>query len=403
MRNNSYRTLSEKWHKLRGIVLLHLSRNAEALALVGELTADIEELDPIMAVSRAIEDYRMGINIDDSTTGVLRVMELIVKKKSLSGSAKMSTVAKNVINLVSGNVEKYHTEDEDAQRVRLDGLINLLEIVRHSMTPWMPELCLTLRTMCDCGGHMDTGDIECPECHSVRFLCRATVEGCRAHSRSRMATPTNRMTTRANRYAMAMASDSRRAQSFLAMMTDENPLTTVPEINAIASRQEQLMEMLGGIGYAPRVAKAIDALSMKILGDLDESQEVDVVAGQIRMLVALIDQLRDDATIWREFKENSALMGKMIESQNKHAIAQQEMISRDQFRREKLAMIAAIREAVSAGASRYMGKLREALTIEHDIGEHELLSEDILTKTIGGEIVAQIKRLEMSVGMNDEP
>lgn len=384
---------------MRSLVLLHLAGNKDALALVSELTGDMEQLDPIMSITRAIEDYRAGVYIEEATAGVVRTMDLIIKARSTAGSQKMTTVAKNVRNLVSGNVAKLKTDDEEAGRRRLDELVHLLEIVRHSLTPWMPELCLNLRTGCDCGGKMDTGDIECPSCGRVRMMCRATVEGCRAHSRARNATPTNRMTTRAERYALAMSSDSRRAMSFLGMMTDENPLTMVPEIGAIASRQEQLMEMLGGIGYAPAVAKQIGRLSDKLLDEI-ETQDLDAVAASVKTLLALIDQLKNDAVIWDQFNSNAALMNKMVESQNKHAVAQQEMISRDQFRREKMAMIAAIREAVADGARRYVSKLREAFVIEAETPD-DILSERELVKVIGTEIVSQMKRLEMATGVND--
>lgn len=384
---------------MRSLILLHLAGNKDALALVSELTGDMEQLDPIMSITRAIEDYRAGVYIEEATAGVVRTMDLIIKARSTAGSQKMTTVAKNVRHLVSGNVAKLKTDDEEAGRRRLDELVHLLEIVRHSLTPWMPELCLNLRTGCDCGGKMDTGDIECPSCGRVRMMCRATVEGCRAHSRARNATPTNRMTTRAERYALAMSSDSRRAISFLEMMTDENPLTMVPEIGAIASRQEQLMEMLGGIGYAPAVAKQIGRLSDKLLDEI-ETQDLDAVAASVKTLLALIDQLKNDAVIWDQFNSNAALMNKMVESQNKHAVAQQEMISRDQFRREKMAMIAAIREAVADGARRYVSKLREAFVIEAETPD-DILSERELVKVIGTEIVSQMKRLEMATGVND--
>lgn len=404
------RTLSGKWGELKGLIMLHLPGNRQALALVTELTHDLEQIDPIMTLVRAIDDLEKDQFAELAVSSVESMLRGLVRNTKSRGNKAISTAAKNVlagIESVRDIVVQEGSDDEDRQVV-VASVILALDTLRESITPWMPELCLFLRSTCPCGGKFPAGSTVCAECGRIRLLCRAQAAHCRAHNRRQMAATT--MTTRAQRYATAMSSDSRRALSFLEMMMDENPLTVVPELNALAARQEQLMETLGGMTYMPDVAKRIsnqlDKLrleidSVRVGGDGEVSlPDASHIVRQVEGIVDLIDQLRDDASIWREFKSNAQVMEKMIQGQNKHAIAQQEMLSREQFRREKAALIAAVREAVMVAANRYTDKLRSANVIDmSDEAAAELCDPARLAMAFGSEIVAGLKRTEAAAAL----
>lgn len=406
------RTLAGKWNELRGVIMLHLPGNRQALALLTELTHDLEQIDPIMTLVRAIDDLEKDQFVDLAVASVENMLRGLVRSTASRGNKAISTASKNLLTGIDAVRPILVSEgDKSDERMIVVSSVSLaLDTLREAITPWMPELCLHLRATCPCEAKFAAGTFVCSNCGRIRLLCRTQRSFCRFHGGKNIAATS--MTTRAQRYATAMSSDHRRALSYLDMMMDENPLTVVPELNALAARQEQLMESLGAATYMPEVAKRITAQAVKLRSEMSEVRSVEgeiqlpdamAIAVQVENTLDLIDQLQNDAAIWREFKGNAQVMERMIQGQNKHAVAQQEMLSRDQFRREKAALIAAVKEAVLVAAQRYADQLRSANVIDADDADAaQLVDPDRMARLFGTEIVAGLRRTEAAAALGGE-
>ena len=391
-------TLLGKWQRLRGIVTMAMPKDSEALALMAQIQLDMEEIEPLMLLSFVIEAFNGDDDVDEAMVRLRRAVSVYggnpsrIQTPHKKSTVKVSRIgAARILEMSEAAYASLPALPPDDRQKRLEEMAELVGLFKDSVTPWLPELCLTLRTSCDCGYRgLTTGDTECPECGRIRFVCRRNREDCAAHRKAVSLRGKAALTSRADRYAKAFSSDHRRALSYVQMMQDENPLTIVPEITALGTRQAELLESLGEFGYTPDVAKRITRLAEAMMQSTNPMIEAQAI---IESLVSM----RDAERVWSEFARNASLLNKMIGAQNKHAVAQQEMVSRDQFRREKIALIGTVREAVVAAAERYAGRANTQI-IEGEFS----VEPDELSRIILGEIVTHVRRIEAATGMGDD-